>query len=74
VKTKRPSDFIPSSALFEAAERVLGKAEPVSLAKAMRGRGRARIREEQYRLAMQHKARPANEAPVGDDAGDPPAA
>jgi hypothetical protein len=55
MKTKRPPDFIASSTLLEAAERAFGKADPASIGKVMRGRGRARVRQAQYQLIMEKR-------------------
>jgi hypothetical protein len=61
---KRGPDFVQSPDLLAAALNVLGKADGVSLGKAMRGKDRARLRAEQYRLVMEQKRRSASNPPA----------
>jgi hypothetical protein len=63
----RGGGFIPSADLFQAAVRVLGKADGLSLTRAMsNAKTRTRIRQEQYQAAQ--KRGPANDTPTGADA------
>jgi hypothetical protein len=65
---KRPSDFVPSQELTEAAMSALGSASPVSVARAMlRGKDRVRLREEQYRSVMKRQ-RQQPEPPLSEAA------
>ncbi len=63
-------DFVLSPEVLEAAGR-LGKHTDVAAAKAMHGAARRLIREQQYRAAMQQKARLPSEAAAAPQSSSP---
>ena len=74
-QTKRGADFVVSSDLMQACLNLWGRASETQVTNAMKDpKSRALLRAEQLRLALMKKQGPAHEAPVSDNADDPPAA
>jgi hypothetical protein len=74
-RSKRGPSFVISADLHQAAFNLWGRSNEITIANAMSSpKSRALLRAEQLRLALLQKARPANEAPAGDNANDTPAA
>lgn len=74
-ETKRAATYVISADLLQACFNLWGRANEVTVANAMKNsKARTLLRAEQLRLALLAKAEAANEAPVSDDAGEPPAA
>jgi hypothetical protein len=74
-ESKRGPAFVFSSDLQEAAYSLWGNSSETSVTNAMKDpKSRQLLRAEQLRLALIKKHGPAHEAPVSEDADDPPAA
>jgi hypothetical protein len=68
-------NFIFSSDLQAAAFNLWGRCSSTQISEAMKDpKSRQLLRAEQLRLALMKKHGPATEAPVSDNADDPPAA